>query len=537
MSAPARVEDPVQGSPADDDPEDPGLSDVSVAIADAPSTSGAHWANRDNQNIYRRGRGRSTPFRRPNALNSFPGGDRAEGGGAQDPEPTSWWRSPSSSAGGRPNESSRLGPYRGGRPASNDTPVSEDASAARGDAVGYSASIAGKMPYSDFLPEPAAPSAWDSAADPDTSAAPRFGPAPPATGGRVSFGVTAGPIGGYRPGYGPDTPAGPRPAGPAASPAAGPAASAAGPMPVPDAGPVPVPRSAPLIPPRTGHTGEIFDGPAREIRAHRALKEHTPPRGTPVAGAPPKRSRGVTVAALALAGVVVLGGALGGFAYFSGGDDGLGSVLKLGVGRTDGRTATAALDGRTTASFEMVAAAGRVTVRSQDLGDDLYKITTAGDSGMVPSPAVSADRVQLQLTPDGDTGTRNVTVVLSSKVRWSLRFTGGADEQLVDFRGGRVSEVQLTGGARRAELTLARPAGTVPIHVTGALDELSVTSPADAPVRVRVESGAKTVVAGTRTLRDLAPGSTLTPKDWRVRDRYDLDAASRVTLLSVDATR
>jgi hypothetical protein len=50
---------------------------------------------------------------------------------------------------------------------------------------------------------------------------------------------------------------------------------------------------------------------------------------------------------------------------------------------------------------------------------------------------------------------------------------------------------------------------------------------------VQVGGGAKTVTAGQRTLRDLRPGSTLTPKDWAVPDRYDVDAAARLTLLSV----
>jgi hypothetical protein len=43
------------------------------------------------------------------------------------------------------------------------------------------------------------------------------------------------------------------------------------------------------------------------------------------------------------------------------------------------------------------------------------------------------------------------------------------------------------------------------------------------------------VAAGTVTLRDVKPGSTLTPKDWKVADRYDVTAAARVTLLSVDS--
>ena len=139
------------------------------------------------------------------------------------------------------------------------------------------------------------------------------------------------------------------------------------------------------------------------------------------------------------------------------------------------------------------------------------------------------------LSPDGDGASGNVEVLLSSKVRWALRFIGGADEQIINLTGGQVSSIDLAGGSRRVDLTLPKPTGTVPVRVTGAVDELSVTSPAGSPVRVQVDSGAKTVAAGERTLRDVKPGSTLTPKGWKVPNRYDVDAASRITLLSVRA--
>jgi hypothetical protein len=489
----------VERSAADDDAGIRGTSDVSTALADAPSTSGAHWANRDNENIYRR---TGTPFRRPNAVNSFPDdGDEGDEPTEQDEDPTSWWGGTEGMA-----QHSR---EPGGRPSWPDQAAAD-------------------QPSWPELPEPADQQQPRREFVPT----PEFGPAPPMNGSRASFGVTAGPIGGYRPGYGPTSaPTSPaaRPTSPAVSPVS------------------PAPRSKPLVPPVTGHTGEIFNGPAREIRAHRAMRQNTggnaalksptPPRGTPIqTAAGPQRSRGVTVAAFALGAVVLIGGALGGVAYFSSDNNkGLGSVLELGAGKTDGRTATAPLDGRTTASFEMVAASSQVTVKSQDLGNDLYKITTAADSGMVPSPAVSADRVQLHLTPKGTGTSGDVTIVLSTKVHWSLRFSGGSDEQLIDMTGGKVSEVNLIGGARRVELTLPKPTGTVPVQITGALEELSVTSPPDAPVRVNVEAGAKTIAAGTRTLRDVKPGSTVTPKDWQAADRYDVDAKSWVTLLSVDA--
>ena len=54
-----------------------------VALVDLPSTSGAHWANRDKEALARRPASRQATFRRPPAVNSFPGEDRGEdwGGG------------------------------------------------------------------------------------------------------------------------------------------------------------------------------------------------------------------------------------------------------------------------------------------------------------------------------------------------------------------------------------------------------------------------------------------------------------------------
>jgi hypothetical protein len=176
-----------------------------------------------------------------------------------------------------------------------------------------------------------------------------------------------------------------------------------------------------------------------------------------------------------------------------------------------------------------------VTVKAQDLGGDLYRITSAEGSGTIPSPVLAKNRVQLHLTPQGTNATGKVTVVLSSKVKWTLRFVGGADEQVVDLRGGRIGSVDVLGAARRLQLALPAPSGTVPVRITGTVEDLSITAPPDSPVRVRLDSGAKTVAAGERTLRDLEPGSTLTPQGWQTRNRYDVRAESRIPLLSVTA--
>jgi hypothetical protein len=234
--------------------------------------------------------------------------------------------------------------------------------------------------------------------------------------------------------------------------------------------------------------------------------------------------------------VVVLVGGIAAVLVFSGRAGGLASVLRGTTGSGDERTVTAPLDGRTAASFELVTGTTQVTLRSEDLGADLYRITSAEDSGTVPRPVVDEDRVQLHLTPDGDGATGTVEIVLASRVTWALRFTGGADEQRVDLSRGRVSGIDVVGGARRIELTLPKPSGTVPIRITGAVDEFVVTAPKDNPVRVRLDSGARTVAAGDKIQRDVPPGSRFTPRNWQVADRYDVDAASRVTLFSVETT-
>jgi hypothetical protein len=366
--------------------------------------------------------------------------------------------------------------------------------------------------------------------------APAFGPAPPASSGRTSFGVTVGPI--STPGRaavatsstalgsspvpsasigeaGPVIPMGAamgpsgpptssdvapmREAGPARSSGAAamrPASQAmdAAPMrpanPAMDAAPMrpaPPPASADAAPTspagapvsparvrRVPESGEFLVGPSHEIRPHRAVRRPPPepaPPWSPQQAKPARRSRTVMIAAIALTAIVLVAGATAGILLFSGSDRGINSVLRLGDGAGE-RTVTAALGGRTAASFELLAATTKVTIKAQDLGGDLYRITSAAGSGTVPSPVLAKNRLQVHLVPRGAGATGKVTVVLSSRVRWTLRFVGGADEQVVDLRGGRVGSIDVLGAARRFELALPAAAGTVPVRLTGAVEDL-----------------------------------------------------------------
>ncbi|NMO55579.1 hypothetical protein HH310_30885 [Actinoplanes sp. TBRC 11911] len=281
--------------------------------------------------------------------------------------------------------------------------------------------------------------------------------------------------------------------------------------------------------------------PPRGVEVHpeppRGAETHAePPRAADVrAEPPPRRSRLFTFGVVVLSAIVLLGGSIVGVVYFSG-DSGttVDAAIQAGVGNTAKRTVTAPLNNRTKAAFELLAGADVVNLSIKDLGDDLYRISTPDNAGIRPSPQVRDDAVKLQVAADGNGGGGEIDVVLAAKVRWSLRFTGYAEERRLDLSGGRVTGIEMVAGTGKAAVTLARASGTVPVKISGAVNELVLKSPSDSPVRVRVDGGAKSVVAGSRALQDVAAGSTLTPRNWATQDRYDVAVGARITSLTVE---
>ncbi|WP_030439740.1 hypothetical protein [Actinoplanes subtropicus] len=262
--------------------------------------------------------------------------------------------------------------------------------------------------------------------------------------------------------------------------------------------------------------------------------EHRTAQRPPAETHPPRQSPTVTVGIVLLGLFVLVLGSIAGVLYFSGDDNSINSMLQLGAGGAKARTVSAPLDNRDTASFEMLAGATSVHVTIGELGDDLYRISTPDDAGILPSPTIRDDAVSLQVSKDGNGTGGEIEVVLAAKVRWQLRFAGYAEKQVIDVSGGQVSGIEMVAGAKQVELTLARPTGTVPLKINGAVDNLVLKSPADNPMRIKLGGGARTVVAGSRTLNDMAAGSTLTPKGWNTTDRYDVTAGARITALTVE---
>jgi hypothetical protein len=195
---------------------------------------------------------------------------------------------------------------------------------------------------------------------------------------------------------------------------------------------------------------------------------------------------------------------------------------------------TGARNGLETAAFDIVDSATLVEVGVADLGDDLYRVSTAANSGLTPSAEQSGGAVRLRLRSDGHGGSAAVTVQLSSAVRWTLRLDGGTARSRLDLTGADLAALDLNGGASRVDLTLPDPDGLLPVRMTGGVDQLRVTLAGTTPVRVRVQSGAGQVTLDGTTHKGIAPGRSFTTGDWSGTAGIDLLAVAGLSTLTVD---
>jgi len=264
-----------------------------------------------------------------------------------------------------------------------------------------------------------------------------------------------------------------------------------------------------------------------------------PPAAAPAAAPPPAeprrpwwRSPFVLIAAGFLALVLVVF-AVGLVIARATDDDGVGDL-------DDGaaHVVTGPLDDRREATLELVHGAHSVTIRTDDLGDRLYRVSTPDDSHLLPrvdDGENDADPVRVRLVERGAPGVAAVDIRLHPDVRWTLRVLGGANDELIDLREGRLAGLDIAGGVSLAEVTLPRPEGVVPVRMTGGAGQLRLHAPTGVPVRVQAGSGAGTVTVDGTAHPGVAAGSVFEPPDWSAAaDRYDVQAVAGVGTLTVD---
>ena len=200
-----------------------------------------------------------------------------------------------------------------------------------------------------------------------------------------------------------------------------------------------------------------------------------------------------------------------------------------------GQRVTAPLGSAKTRLIEVTGASTLLQIRSADLGALLFSVAAMDGSAMpTVEDTPSGPRLSLAQTSVA-AGPVRTEVQLNSKVKWTVRLTGGSIEQEIDMRAGGLAGIELVGGASNAVLKLPRPKGTVALRVTGAVSDLQIRAGKGIPVRLRLGKGADTATLdGTRHLK-VKSGTALTSPGWRsARNRYEISTSAWVGSVLVD---
>jgi hypothetical protein len=172
------------------------------------------------------------------------------------------------------------------------------------------------------------------------------------------------------------------------------------------------------------------------------------------------------------------------------------------------------------------------------LGGTLLRVSTPDDAPVRPVLAGSG-LIVLSLAgasaPQGSAGAGYVVkVVLNAAVTWSLDLAGGTQRTEADLHGGKVAGFAVTAGTAELDVSLPRPAGTVPFLLAGGVSLFRLSLPGGVPAQVTVGGGASFVSVDDQNLTGIAGGTVLTPPGWAAAtSRFDIDATSGFSRLTV----
>jgi hypothetical protein len=199
--------------------------------------------------------------------------------------------------------------------------------------------------------------------------------------------------------------------------------------------------------------------------------------------------------------------------------------------------ASMSVAGRTQAALKVTSGTSVLDISVARLNGTLLRVSTP--SGAPVRPVLSGSWPIL-LSLAGDTAAPDrkngyaVTVVLNSAVTWSIDLAGGTQRTDADLRGGKVAAMAVMAGSDILDVSLPRPAGTVPFLFAGGASQFRLSLPGGVPAQVIVGGGAGYVTLDGRTRTGVAGGTVLATPGWSTaRSRFDVDATAGVSELTV----
>lgn len=127
-------------------------------------------------------------------------------------------------------------------------------------------------------------------------------------------------------------------------------------------------------------------------------------------------------------------------------------------------------------------------------------------------------------------------LTLNAAIPWSILLRGGISKLEADLRGLALESLEIRGGLSHATFHLGRPAGTVPLRLTGGSHRLLIRRPADVPVCVRVSGGANRLALDSMFFGAIGGHSRVeSPEYAGASDRYDVEVTGGASSFTIDA--
>jgi len=127
-------------------------------------------------------------------------------------------------------------------------------------------------------------------------------------------------------------------------------------------------------------------------------------------------------------------------------------------------------------------------------------------------------------------------LTLNAGIPWSILLQGGISKLEADLRELTLESLEIRGGLSHATFHLGRPAGTVPVRLTGGSHRLLIRRPADVPVCVRVSGGANRLALDSMHFGAVGGHSRVESPDYsNAADRYDVEVAGGASGLTIEA--
>jgi hypothetical protein len=193
--------------------------------------------------------------------------------------------------------------------------------------------------------------------------------------------------------------------------------------------------------------------------------------------------------------------------------------------------------------LDLSAGAAKVTVRAGSIGGDLYRATFESPSDERPAVNLDSASGTLHVDLPGRSGFhwgtqndhRSIDLTLNDQLPWVVGLSSGASQTSLDLSGLKVASVTVESGASSVDMTLPKPAGTVPVHVSGGAMHLTIQRPTGTPIRVSASGGATSLDVDGQHFGGLfgANQDFSSPDYSSATDRYDISIESGASSVGI----